>query len=205
MSIGVTIREYGAPSLDKNEILRYMRCKESSAEIDSLIDKTLLLAQNKLSYKVCYNKFPVSIKGNKLDLGFVTVESSDLKKCLVGCDEIILFAATVGLEIDRLIKRYGISEPSVSLCLQAIGSERVEALCDRFCHDLTREYEGVAILRPRFSAGYGDLPLSLQKNIFSALSCDKHIGITLNESMIMSPSKSVTAIIGIKKVKNENS
>ena len=54
-------------------------------------------------------------------------------------------------------------------------------------------------LRPRFSPGYGDLPLELQKDVFRVLDCPRKIGLSLNESLLMSPSKSVTAIIGIGK------
>ena len=52
-------------------------------------------------------------------------------------------------------------------------------------------------IRPRFSAGYGDLDVSFQKEIFGVLDCHKKIGLTLNDSMLMSPTKSVTAIVGI--------
>ena len=87
----------------------------------------------------------------------------------------------------------------MALCLQAIGSERAEALCDAFCNDMASEYTKYGkVLRPRFSAGYGDLPLSLQRDITGVLQTPKNIGISLNESLLMSPSKSVTAIIGIK-------
>ena len=51
--------------------------------------------------------------------------------------------------------------------------------------------------RPRFSPGYGDLPINMQKDIFAALDCPRKIGLSLNESLLMSPSKSVTAIIGV--------
>ena len=53
------------------------------------------------------------------------------------------------------------------------------------------------LLKPRFSAGYGDLPLAVQKAIFSALELSQRIGLTLNESLLMTPSKSVTAIFGL--------
>lgn len=51
--------------------------------------------------------------------------------------------------------------------------------------------------RPRFSPGYGDLPLSAQREIFAVLDCGKRIGLMLNDSLLMSPSKSVTAFVGI--------
>ena len=58
--------------------------------------------------------------------------------------------------------------------------------------------EGV-FLKPRFSPGYGDLPLSMQTDIFRVLDCPRKVGLTLNNSLLMSPSKSVTAIMGIHK------
>ena len=56
---------------------------------------------------------------------------------------------------------------------------------------------------PGFSPGYGDLPLDLQREIFAALDCPKRIGVSLNESLLMSPSKSVSAIIGLGGEANE--
>ena len=54
---------------------------------------------------------------------------------------------------------------------------------------------GLAV-RPRFSPGYGDLPLALQREVFAALDCPRRIGLTLSDSLLMSPTKSVTALIG---------
>ena len=56
------------------------------------------------------------------------------------------------------------------------------------------------ILCPRFSPGYGDIPLEMQKTFFELLQCQKNLALTLNNSLIMSPEKSVTAFIGIKKL-----
>ena len=194
----VITREYSAPAINRREILRYMGCKDSSRELESLIDRAISLCEVKLSYKVCYSEFPLEIIDRKCYLGFAEAESRDLAKCLSGCEKTLVFAATVGLEIDRLILRYGIIEPSLALCIQALGAERIEALCDTFCDEMKARFatEGKK-MRPRFSAGYGDLPLSLQKEIFASLECEKRIGLTLNDSLLMSPTKSVTAIIGI--------
>ena len=133
---------------------------------------------------------------NGFDLGFATVKSELVKKRLEGCSEIVLFAATVGIETDRLISRYSSVSPARAHMIQSIGAERIEALCDTFENIL--KADGIDLC-PRFSAGYGDLPLELQRDIFKALDCPKNIGLTLNESLLMSPTKSVTAIIGIKR------
>jgi len=173
--------------------------KEISRYAGGLKDEKLILScleevSNKLVYKVCYRKFSLKTNGSTLDMDFTQVASADLAKTLQNCDGIILFAATVGIEIDRLIFKYGKISPLKALVFQAIGAERIEWLCNQFCKDLAKD-ENVT---PRFSPGYGDLPLEVQKDIFSALNCEKNIGLTLNDSMLMSPTKSVTAFVGIK-------
>ena len=113
-----------------------------------------------------------------------------------GCSTAVFFVATIGLEIDRLIMKYSSLSISKAISFNALGTERVESLCDNFCSDLNKEYNGRTTLR--FSPGYGDLPLEMQKDIFALLNCEKNIGVSLNESLLMSPSKSVSAIVGIK-------
>ena len=86
--------------------------------------------------------------------------------------------------------------------LQALGGERVEALCRAFCADMAESYgaEGY-FTRPRFSPGYGDLDIYMQRDIFRALDCQNSIGLYLADSMLLMPSKSVTAIIGLSREK----
>ena len=79
--------------------------------------------------------------------------------------------------------------------LHAIGTERVEAAADD-TEAMLRE-EGL-ILTPRFSPGYGDIPLSVQTDLFRVLDCPRRIGLTLTSSLLMSPAKSVTAFIGVR-------
>ena len=112
-----------------------------------------------------------------------------------GCKRAVVFAATVGIGLDRLIAKYGRLSPSKALMLQAIGAERIEALCDAFCAELAAKLD--CKLRPRFSPGYGDFPITAQKELFAVLDCTRQIGVTLNDSLLMSPTKSVTAIVGI--------
>ena len=187
-------KTFDAPPFDKKEILRYAGAKEGTPEIAELIKSCIEEAKDKLSYKVCYGHFPVSVKENIIDLSFMKTESKSLAKNFVRCRSIILFGATVGIEIDRLISRYGRISPARALIFQAIGAERIESLCDKFTKFVQKEY-GTTV--PRFSPGYGDLSLELQKDFFRVLEPGKRIGLTLNESMLMTPTKSVTAIIGI--------
>ena len=195
-------KQYSAPNWNERECLRYAGTapQHISAEELELFEACRAEAENKLTYKVCWGRFPVKRTESGLDFGFLQTDSKALRKNLEGCEEVIVFAATIGLEIDRLIRRYTSLSPAKALFFQAIGAERIESLCDAFCDEL--KGEGLQ-LRPRFSPGYGDLPLELQKDVFRVLDCPRKIGLSLNESLLMSPSKSVTAIIGIGEGKIE--
>lgn len=195
MSGVVLSKTYDTPPFCEREILRYAGAKTADDETLRLMRECISEAKNCLSYKVCYRCFPLKIKNNICDFENFSLVSSQLAKNLDGCERAAVFAATVGVGIDRLIAKYGRLSPVKALFFQAIGAERIETLCDTFCADLEREL-GVGT-KPRFSAGYGDLPLESQRDIFSVLDCERKIGLTLNESMLMSPSKSVTAIVGI--------
>ena len=125
----------------------------------------------------------------------MTINSHDLSKNLKGCENIIVFAATIGIEVDRLISKYGKISPAKSLCIQAIGAERIESLCNTFNNDIKSQLaEKNLFTRPRFSPGYGDLPLTVQKDFFRVLDCTRKIGLSLNDSLLMSPSKSVRCV-----------
>lgn len=194
-------KNYSLPEIDRQEVLRYMGCREFSEELDLLYSSALGEISNTQVGKVCYAIFPVVRCDDHIDLGFSKTQSKALTNHLDGCDEIILFAATVGIEYDRTISKFSKISPSMALCADAIGNERIERLCDLFCEDMQVKFKkNNRILRSRFSAGYGDLPLELQNDIFSALSPYSRIGLTLNDSLLMSPTKSVSAIIGIKNI-----
>ena len=180
----------------EKEILRYAKSDISDSETLSLVRECISEARGILKYKVCYRELSVEVRGAVCDFESFSVSSRDLSKNLEDCKKVIIFAATVGIEFDRLIAKYSRLSPAKALIFQAIGAERTEALCDAFSKEITREYNLPA--KPRFSPGYGDLPLEIQKNLFALLDCERKIGLTLTDSLLMSPSKSVTAFIGIK-------
>ncbi len=184
----ILLKEFNLSEFNEKEILRYLGLKEWDGQTKKIFDECV--EELKLSYKVCYLKTPIEIKEYVI-MGNLKIKSKDLAKNLKGCNEVILFAATIGVSIDFLISKYGKISPVKGLMFQAIGTERIESLCDEFCKFLNLG------LRPRFSPGYGDFSLECQKEIFKMLDCPRKIGLTLNESLLMLPSKSVTAIMGI--------
>jgi cobalamin-dependent methionine synthase I len=76
----------------------------------------------------------------------------------------------------------------------AIASALAESACDEAERLIFEDNSHT----PRFSPGYGDLPLEIQKPLLSFLDAEKTVGITLSSSLLMTPTKSITAIAGIK-------
>lgn len=197
MTSTLLVKNYSEPPVNKKEILRYMGCKDSDPQVLALVEACLKEALPKMTYKVCYRRFDVSVGGDDIDLTFTKVHSPSLAKNLKGCSSAVLFAATVGIDMDRLIAKYSRISPAKALCFQAIGAERIESLCDAFNDEIEKEARAEGLFtRPRFSPGYGDLSLEIQRDFFKVLDCPRKIGLSLNESLLMSPSKSVTALIG---------
>lgn len=186
------------PALDRKETLRYLGYAgvKSTDGMEWLLDECEALIMPVLAPKAVYAPFPLEfLGGERMNLGFATVNSHSLFLNLSGCKSIVLFATTVGAGVDRLIAKYNRLSPARAAVLQAMGAAAVEQWCDKLNARITEEY---GPSRPRFSCGYGDLPLSLQRSIFPALNVTKNIGVTLTEGDLMMPSKSVTAIVGIK-------
>lgn len=196
----IEVRSYTAPDLDRREILRYAGVRDEAAEVEALLEECLSEAEPLLSYRACFCELPLKVEGNHLTVGIHSVDSASLSARLQGCSRAVIFAATIGIALDRLIVRYSASMPSKAVLFSAIGDERVEALCDCFCQELSEQYAEIgATLCPRFSPGYGDLSLEFQNIIFSELDCSRKLGLCLGKNLLMTPSKSVTAIVGIKE------
>lgn len=194
MKSDIKVKKYNDIPHNLNEIKCYMRLGKDNLNFDSLIYDCLSECENEFDFKVCFGLFDISLQNNEIDFGFDTIVSKNLFHNLSGCDKAVIFAATAGIGIDRLIRLYTKTDSARSLCIDAIGSEAVESLCDCFENEIKKGYDYSA---KRYSPGYGDLPLDFQKSVFKALSCEKNIGLYLNESLLMVPTKSVTAIIGV--------
>ena len=117
-----------------------------------------------------------------IDCGFGPVVSQSLTRYLRDCDRVILMA--------RLA-----SSPARRLTVDALGSAAAESLADEVSRRLSETYDCL----PRFSPGYGDVPLSVQPAFLDRLDAGRQLGIRLTESFLMIPGKSITAIAGIRR------
>ena len=146
-------------------------------------------------YRITVSEKTVTLHADNED---VTFESEGLVRNLSGCCGAVLLAATIGPACDMLVRRASITSAADAAVYQAAGAAAIEAFLDDYNDKLKASYEARGLfLRPRFSPGYGDLKLEHQKDWFRLLDITKQIGIELTDSLLMVPTKSVTAIIGI--------
>lgn len=149
--------------------------------------------------RIIYRIFDV-IPGEagSLAIGKMNIESRNLSKNLKDCREALLLGATLGVGVDRLLKRYSLTDMSRVVALQAAAAAMLEEYLDQWQSGFSGELEAEGrFLRPRFSPGYGDFDIRHQDMILRMLNADKSIGLTMTDSFMLTPSKSVTAVIGI--------
>ena len=186
----------GKGRVDIKETLRYAGYKRGSdySDIQAELSECEKLLLPELAPKACLEEYSIT-RGEKLDLGFAKTDSKSLALNLEGCEKLVLFAATVGAGCDRLILKYSRISPARAVILQAMGASAIECWCDDITAHIAQKYGKI---KPRFSCGFGDLTLGFQREIFNALPITKRLGIVLSDGLLMTPTKSVTAIIGIK-------
>ena len=190
---------------DRREISRYLgyRAATPDEKVAESIERCVRRLQEVVTPGFVSAVFPLETAGkDRIRFADVTVESKNLARNLRGCLQVVLFAATLGVGPDRLIARAAIGHASDMVILQAASAAMIEAYCDSKNKEIRRQAAQKKLYcRPRFSPGYGDFSLEHQRDMLRILQTPKKIGLTLTESLLMAPSKSVTAVIGLSTEK----
>ena len=126
-------------------------------------------------------------------------DSASLRNHLAGCHAVYLVCTTIGAAFDALQRRTAATSPSDAFILQAIGAAAIEAWTDETELEIRRELKEDESLVSRYSPGYGDYPLEAQRTLFALLDAPRTVGVSLTDNLLMVPSKSVSAIIGVRK------
>lgn len=186
--------------LPEQQIYRYMGLGGSAcdAELAATIRQTMLEFLPMVQCKVCYCVVPLTIHENEINCSLFSLRSKDLARNLQDCTFAVLFAATLGMAVERQRRRAAVISPVKALVLDAMGSVAIEACCNRFSAHIAKQFPDYKA-RPRFSPGYGDFPLETQSELLSVLDAARTIGVTLSEGMLMIPQKSVSAVMGFGK------
>lgn len=194
-------------NIDKNEVLRYLQYKNQDINedlnilIDDCIDWTKNIFNPRYIYRVCsIDKIKMNENKNEVYLNNENIkfESKDLHKLLNKCDKCILISVTLGLEIEREIRKLTYTNLTKGVIVDACATTAIEEVCDIIQNNIEKDLlkQGKHITM-RYSPGYGDLSIEKNRDIVNILNSSNRIGLTVSDSGIMIPRKSVVAIIGI--------
>ena len=145
-----------------------------------------------------FRVFPVSLTdgGPELTGSGLTLPGTLAERMLSGCSRAALLLCTLGSGFDAMLRAEQARSMARAVMLDALGSAYVEAGCDAAEAELRGRFPEL-YLTDRFSPGYGDLPLSLQRDLCAVLDGEKRLGVTVNDSLLMNPAKTVSAVIGL--------
>ena len=177
----------------------YRRATPPEADVSVLMEKAATEMRAVMKAQVVFEIFDLKVVECPQELRFadVALQSRDLGRNLSSCSKVALLAATIGPQVDALIRRHSSLDPVYASILQATGAMFIEELVDLVNSEIKKIAAAQGLkTKPRYSPGYGDVPLQVQKDFFRLLPCTR-IGLTLMDTLIMAPEKSVTAFVGL--------
>lgn len=185
------------PLIKEQEVLHYLGCKQGDDVLRKTIQEMIDVIFQSASPRVLWREFILK-DGQPVEA--FHFPGNDITRLWKESHACIIMAATLGVQVDREIKKRNIKDMGEALVLDACANAGIEAVCDQFCVELAQMYETKkCYLTDRFSCGYGDLPINIQTNVIKTLDAQKKIGLHVNENQILIPCKSVTAIMGVAK------
>lgn len=198
-------------SIDREEVLRYLEYKGQDIDnnLVEIIEECRNIAKDRINPRYTFRVYSIKQKYKgiiELEGTNLILESNDLYEILKDCNECILMAATLGINIEKDIKKYSCTELTKGIIIDSCATTAIEEVCDKVQNEIENNIlKNGQYLTFRYSPGYGDLSMEKNTEILTILNGQKEIGLTITNSGIMIPRKSVIAIIGItdKKVEQD--
>ena len=184
--------------IPREEVLRYLGCPGTEdpatlALVEGCSARLLAAARPKWTYRVF--DLAVQTDGVRLDCGLL-LPGRDLAAHLRGCSRAALLAATLSAPVEALLRRAQAEDLAAAVALDCCATAAVEAVCDLAEAEIRVRFPGCSFPF-RFSPGYGDLPIELQDPILRLLDAPRRVGLCATDRHILTPRKSVTAVLGI--------
>lgn len=187
----------------KAEAMRYLGARgKISGEADGILDECMALMREAARARHVRAEYQLDFSAGGLVLAGtgICLAGNDIAAHMRGCKSAAVMAATLGAAADSLIRRFEAADLTRAVVLDACASAIIEEYCDEIEAGVkTAAGEAGLKTAARFSPGYGDFPLDTQPQILSLLDTYRKIGLGCDGNFLLSPRKSVTAVIGIGK------
>lgn len=188
-------------SIDRAEALRYLAYR-GSGDVDgtaaAYMDECEQRLLKEISPKFIYKYFPIDRENNVISLSGtrLALTGNDISAQLEGCSGAVLMAVTIGAGADRLIRLLQIEDMAKAVIADAFSGAAVEQVCNE-AEKIIKSELPEKYFTWRYSPGYGDFPLDIQKKLLDVIDAPRKIGLCVLDSGLLTPVKSVTAVIGV--------
>lgn len=190
--------------LNKKEALRYMGQADLSCDerLEGLMERCEKQLLSVIKPRYIYKCFDIRevCDGIAVEGTNFVLKGNDVKNHLKGCNKAVLMCTTLSADVDRMIRVAQLKDVLEALALDCLASTAVEQLCDKVELRIRKDFADYEMTW-RYGVGYGDLPISQQKDFLNVVNASKVIGLNVTDSFILTPRKSVTAVIGLSKEK----
>ncbi len=170
----------------KEEVLKFLGC-QSEIKLDEytnlLVDKALEEIKVLSDFKYVYGHFA--------EIQDFMAENAAYRNYLSGATEYLLCATTLGVAVDRRLKRLQLENMASAVVFDAVANVYLERLADEF--ERTLDFPSLGF---RFCPGYGGTAISDNRKIAELIHAER-IGITFLDSGLMLPLKSMVGIVKI--------
>lgn len=187
-------------SINRQEAFRYMgingepdsRIIAAADECEQLLLKAVSPKFNWIFADISW----VSPEGISLNMHRLVLRGNDIAEHLQGCFGVALLCATLGEGADRLLRKLQNEDMAKAVIADSMASAAIEQVCDEAEEKIRERFRG-KFMTWRFSPGYGDFPLEAQGDFLAAVNASRTVGVNLTDGGLLTPTKSVTAVIGI--------
>ena len=181
--------------VDISEAMRYLGASSDPAT-EALVRDAAAELEQAVQPRFVWRALPVSHTAGGVSLGGVLLPGTLAERMLREAEQAVILVCTLGAGFETLLRAAEARDMARAVALDACGSAFVETGCDAAERALSERFPG-RFLTDRFSPGYGDLPLSVQPELLALTDAQRRLGVSLTGSLLMVPSKSVTAIVGV--------
>lgn len=183
--------------VDKKEMLRYAGVRPHDEVPQGVVERVQREALVLAEPRGIWQRLPYDAGQFTID-GRLVLAGNSIRKHLSHSEAVAVLAVTVGDEIEKASDaHFKRGEYFEGLLLDAAATAMTEQIADQVNEVIKREAKKRGEQTTwRFSPGYGDWPVTQQKEFCQLIQAEK-IGIMVTDHSMLFPRKSVSAILGI--------
>lgn len=204
------IEGYRIREIDRAEVLRYLghTGQDLGAELDARLDDAIARCLELARPRAVTAIFDVGEKGTlpggtpviHLSGSALKLVGNSMREYMGGASKAGVMAVTIGMGVERELRRLSLTNGLDHALFDAAATTLVEQAADAAESTIAARARELGLFATtRFSPGYGDMPLETQPTLLDTLDAHRRLGITLSPSLLMTPTKSVTAVVGLFK------